>query len=79
MIPSINFSFLFEASMCTNNEVLKVIEGSIHSHAVIFEAQKVIRSTKGFNVNSNIQVVISTEILLEIFSSIFKLIGSGNF
>ena len=46
-----------------------VFQGSIYN---------IIQSTKGVNTHHNIQTVILTEVLLEIFNLIFKLLHNGN-
>ena len=49
--------------------VVVLSQGSIHNN---------IQSTKRVHTHNNIQTVIFTEVLLETFSLIFKLIRSGN-
>ena len=46
-----------------------IFQGSIHSD---------IQNPKGVNIHNNIQTVMLTKVLHEVFSSIFKLIRSGH-
>ena len=59
MIPPINLSFLFKADTCSYN---KGVKGNTPDN---FNSND--QSTTGFNIQSNIQMVILTEILQEIY------------